>query len=109
MINGEHSPRRLLQPRVGNRCLLFRLFTNGGPIPKWLRSSRETMGFRCPRRVELRKLAMEDRACVGKYLSKCNLEAMTRAVLERKVDLVRPSEMAWFKDICCEYSDDLIK
>ncbi|KAI6690962.1 hypothetical protein NL676_027790 [Syzygium grande] len=67
-------------------------------------------GFLIPQRVELRKLATEDRACEGKDLSKCNLEAMARAVLNGEVDIVRPLKMAWFKDdISREYSDDLIK
>ncbi|KAI6690966.1 hypothetical protein NL676_027794 [Syzygium grande] len=127
--NKENSPYRLLQLCVGNHCLLFGLFTYGGPIPKVLKDFlyggtrvvglgidkmaeklERDHGFLIPQRVELRKLAMEDRACEGKDLSESNLEAMARAVLEGEVDVVRPSKMAWLKDdISCEYSDDLIK
>lgn len=57
---------------------------------KWQRSSRRDCGFLIPQRVELRILALEGRACEGKDLSRCNLEAMTRAVLEGEVDVVRP-------------------
>lgn len=67
-------------------------------------------GIMIPQRVELRKLAMEDRACQGKDLGKFDLQGMARAVLEGEVDVVRPSKMAWLKDgISNEYSDDLIK
>ncbi|XP_056164316.1 uncharacterized protein LOC115693606 [Syzygium oleosum] len=127
--NKENSPFRLLQLCVGNHCLLFGLFTYGGPIPKvhkdflyggarvvglgidkMAEKLERDHGFLIPQRVELRKLAMEDRACEGKDLSECNLEAMARAVLNGEVDIVRPLKMASFKDdISREYSDDLIK
>ncbi|XP_048130777.1 uncharacterized protein LOC115736133 [Rhodamnia argentea] len=127
--NKENSPYRLLQLCVGNHCLLFGLFTYGGPIPKVLKDFlyggtrvvglgidkmadklERDYGFLIPQRVELRKLAMEDGACEGRDLSKCDLEAVARAVLEGKVDVARPSKMSWFKDgVGCEYSDDLIK
>lgn len=111
MPDQENSPYRLLQLFVGNHCLLLGLFTYGGPIPKILKEFlcggtrvvglgidkmaeklERDCGFLIPQRVELRILALEGRACEGKDLSRCNLEAMTRAVLEGEVDVVRPSK-----------------
>lgn len=61
-------------------------------IDKMAEKLERDCGFLIPQRVELRMLALEGMACEGKDLSRCHLEAITRAVLEGEVDVVRTSK-----------------